>query len=425
MHRQLIVRALASKRPRKRLKAIKKLKKYEAADPALAPETAAGSGLFSAHTCYSFSPFTPSMAAYLAYKSGLALCGIADHETLAGAQEFLKAAAILGIDASVGVQMRARFYNGEGRQLSVFYEKDAGLVTLHGIPKSEIAPLDKELAKVRNARLARGRRMVERFNRRLKDYGISLNFDKDVKPLSLASEGGTLTERHILYAFAQKLVDKFGDADRIKKFITSDLGINIEEEYLNAVSDIESPYYAHDLVSCLRNEARFFYVRADEIPDVKDVVAMAKRHGALIAYTYVGSAHRHYAEGEEKVITLEDGYLSEFIAYLGELGFDAVEYFPDDVPPQRAEYIAREAAANGMFVLPHCDVSSPRRRFAPAEKTQGPLTVNMWAVAGHERCAEINRDDGLNSQKSVAKNPDLGLRLGLYAEIAKLGVSKK
>ena len=130
MQREQLIKMLSSKRQAKRLKAIKLLKRLEQEDNSLIPETVENSGLLSVHTDYSFSPFSPSLAAYMAYKSGLACAGITDHDTLSGAIEFEKTAQILGMQCATSLQLRARFYKGKGRWLNNFYEKDIGFVSI-------------------------------------------------------------------------------------------------------------------------------------------------------------------------------------------------------------------------------------------------------------------------------------------------------
>ena len=44
---------------------------------------------FNIHTDYSFSPFSPTMAAFMAYKSGVSVAGVCDFGTVAAAKEFL------------------------------------------------------------------------------------------------------------------------------------------------------------------------------------------------------------------------------------------------------------------------------------------------------------------------------------------------
>lgn len=418
------MKMLSAKRAKKRLKGIKLLKKAEAKDVSLIPETVEGKGNLSLHTFFSFSPYSPSQAAYTAYKSGLEFAGVTDHDTLSGAFEFVSACKLLGMESTVGLQLRARFYENEGRWLNSFYEKDVGFVCIRGIPAGEITAMNKELALTRAARVARDEKMVEKFNSRLKKYGISISFAKDVKPLSRYSRGGTITERHILFAFAQKLKEKFSTAEAILDFIKNTLKIQVEEEFTVALSDAKNPYYAYDLVNCLKHEIRFFYVPDEDLPAAKSLVEFAHRHGALATYAYVGSTKRIY-EGEETVIELESGYMEELMKDLADTGFDAVEYSPFTVDGDTAARLTLLAAENGMFTLPASDVNSPRHRLISYGSLPEELALNSRAVIGHEKSASYDISDGINTEKSKEKNPDLKTRLRLYAEIGRLGLENK
>ena len=47
------------------------------------------------HTFYSFSPYSPAAAVYAARAEGLCTAGIIDHDSIAGAGEFIEAGRIL------------------------------------------------------------------------------------------------------------------------------------------------------------------------------------------------------------------------------------------------------------------------------------------------------------------------------------------
>jgi len=70
------------------------------------------------HTTYSFSPYSPTAAVWFAYRAGLATCGLMDHDSIAGAPEFLEAASIAGMAATIGLECRVSFadtpFAGEG-----------------------------------------------------------------------------------------------------------------------------------------------------------------------------------------------------------------------------------------------------------------------------------------------------------------------
>ena len=49
------------------------------------------------HTTYSFSPYSPTAAVFAARAEGLCTAGIVDHDSIAGAHEFLEAAELVEV----------------------------------------------------------------------------------------------------------------------------------------------------------------------------------------------------------------------------------------------------------------------------------------------------------------------------------------
>ena len=419
MDREKLIKTLSANDSFIRLKGIKQLKKMEGSGSLPKPMTSDEDFALSFQTNYSFSPYTPSLAAFRAYQGGIGIAGIADHDGLAGAEEFARACSILGVESTCGVQLFGRFYSGANRWLNNFYERDIGCVTLRGVPSCEIESLHKELEPTRVKRAERDKKMVEKLNLRLKKHGLDINFDKDVKARSYYKNGGTITERHILFALAGKLVEKFGDAGKILDFLKNDFNVKVDEAYLPALSDINNPYYTYDLVDCLKHEINFFYIPMDDVMGAPALVDLAHRHGALITYDYVGEVRRNYG-GQQEVITLENEFTEQLFKDLGTMGFDAVEYDPVAIPEEDAKNLRELAGENGMFTLPHSDFNSPRQKFSAKVELPPELVKNVWAVIGHEKSASYSVDDGMNTTKSKSKNPSLSSRLDLYAEIGRL-----
>ena len=67
------------------------------------------------HTCFSFSPYTPTHAALMARRNGLRVVGSVDHDSIGAAAEMSEATRILGMGSVTGFEIRARF--GEGTPL--------------------------------------------------------------------------------------------------------------------------------------------------------------------------------------------------------------------------------------------------------------------------------------------------------------------
>ena len=59
--------------------------------------------------------------------------------------------------------------------------------------------------------------------------GVSLDYDRDVLPLSEAKDNGGVTERHLMYALALELEKQVGKGQSMIDKLTS-LGMNLSEK---------------------------------------------------------------------------------------------------------------------------------------------------------------------------------------------------
>ena len=103
---QQLIERLNAKTKEERLSALKELIEKETEKPVRRDNDANN----HIHTIYSFSPYSPTKAAYMAYKSGLTSAGIMDHDSLSGSEEFKKACKILGLGATCGVEVRLSLF---------------------------------------------------------------------------------------------------------------------------------------------------------------------------------------------------------------------------------------------------------------------------------------------------------------------------
>ena len=144
------------------------------------------------HTIYSFSPYSPSMAAYLAWKAGLQTVGIMDHDSVSGCKELIEACKIIGIASTVGFELRVNFSGTmvEGRKLNDPDSKNIGYIAIHGIPESKLTEAKKFLNPIQIARNKRNKKILAKLNHLIKSYGIKeIDFNKEVYNISQAKEG--------------------------------------------------------------------------------------------------------------------------------------------------------------------------------------------------------------------------------------------
>ena len=245
------------------------------------------------HTIYSFSPYSPSKAVWMSYKAGLATAGIMDHDSISGAAEFIEAGKILGISTTIGVECRADFSDTplKGKRINNPDQKSIAYVALHGIPHTEINDVKEFFKPYVIERNKRNAQMVSGLNEKfLNSINIQIDFEKDVMPLSMCQEGGSITERHILYALALKLVDKYGKGVNLVNALKKELNLNISSKVEEFLLDDNNEYYEYDLLGALKSDmVEKFYIDAkSECPSIREVIDFSKSIGAISAYAYLG-----------------------------------------------------------------------------------------------------------------------------------------
>ena len=116
------------------------------------------------HTTYSFSPYSPTAAVYAARMEGLCTAGIIDHDTIAGAREFLEAAKIIGMPVTIGMECRVSMKGTslEGRRTNNPDQVGVSYMTIQAVPHDQIDRLMEFFAPYREARNRRNKAMTEK-----------------------------------------------------------------------------------------------------------------------------------------------------------------------------------------------------------------------------------------------------------------------
>ncbi len=376
------------------------------------------------HTSYSFSPYTPTSAVFYAWRAGLGTAGIMDHDSVGGIYEFLEAGRIMNMPVTCGFECRVSVKGTalEGRRINNPDQKSCAYLAMHGIPHQSVPEAARVLEGIREKRNARNRRMCERINALTADYGIELDFDRDVYPLSMAREGGSITERHILFALTKKITARYpsrADACDFIEKMTSPLG-SVREKLMSAPDN----FYEYDILGVLKGHmVEKFYIDADEeVMHISEFTALARRLGAISAYAYLGDVGES-PTGDKKAQKFEDDYLDELFATLSEQGFSAVTYMPSRNTPEQLREIMRRCDENGLFQISGEDINSPRQSFicrALADPNYSHLKVSTYALIGHENAASDELDASMFSDKTKADMPSLSERVAKYAALGGL-----
>ncbi len=314
------------------------------------------------HTIYSFSPYSPTAAIFASRMEGLSTAGIIDHDSISGAREFLEAARIADIPVTVGMECRASMdgTSMEGRRTNNPDQIGVSYMTIQSVPHDKIDEVNAFFRPYRAARGERNRKMVAKINDLL---GFDLDYEKDVLPLSMAHEEGGVTERHLMFALAKKMVEEVGKGQAMVDYLKG-LGIPLNEKQTVQMLDLEYPFYEYDLLSLLKGEfvPKIFIDATDECPNVKDVVALCDKVDALLCYAYLGDVTASVT-GDKKAARFEDDYLEEVIQCLKDTGVKAVTYMPTRNTPEQLKRLRRLCDENGLFEVSAEDINGRRQSF--------------------------------------------------------------
>ncbi len=376
------------------------------------------------HTTYSFSPYSPTSAAYHAWLNGLATAGIMDHDSVSGAKEFLEAGKRIGISVTNGFECRCGLEGTPFANVRLNNPDQTGVayVACHGIPYPSIDKADAWLTPYRRKRDQRNRKMVNRLNALCGDPALHLDYDRDIVPLSCSHDGGSVTERHILYALSRKAIALSGKGDPIVALLKAQYGIDAQGKTLEILKSTEDPYYDYRLLGVFKSHlVEKFYVDAtDECPHILEFVAFVKSIGAISAYAYLGDVGLSVT-GDKKTQEFEDGFLDELIAWLKQIEFNAVTYMPTRNTDTQLKRIMKLCREHDLFQICGEDINTPFQSFICKQLALpefAHLTDAAWALIGHELLASEDLQNGMFSENTVNRIPSLYDRIAYFAKAA-------
>lgn len=381
------------------------------------------------HTTYSFSPYSPSKAAWMAFISGLSTAGIMDHDSVGGIREFIEAGRIINIATTVGMELRVDMSGTrlDGKKINNPDQDGVAYVAMHGIPHGQLDKVSSFIKPYQNERNKRNKLMVKNINALIKDYEINLDFEKDVLPISMFNDGGTVTERHILYALSKRLISRYGKGKKLVTFLKDSLRIQIVPKLEQLLTDDKNEYYDYDLLGVLKSDfVEMFYIPADkECPHITDFIRLCDETGSISAYAYLGDVGVSVT-GDKKKQKYEDDYLDLLFEEITRLGFKAVTYMPSRNTKEQLLRVREFCDRYGLFQISGEDINSPRQKFicsALKDEMFENLKDAAWALIGHEKAASSDLDKAMFSPASDAKFVDLNDRIGYYKSIGKNALS--
>ncbi len=375
------------------------------------------------HTRYSFSPYYPSMATFLAWNSGLETVGCIDHDSMGGALEMAEAGEFIGMATTLGFEVRVDFSDSLVGDRKINNPDSKGIVymVIHGVPRHAIPQVQEFLLPIGKARTIRNRAQLEKLNTILEAYNLQqLDFDTHVLPLSESNDGGSITERHILFALAASLVEQWGVGAPLVEELKKIFNITIPSSLEKMLLDSENPYYLYDLLGILKASflPRFFIQpNADEAIPAERAVRFAKEIGAIPAYAYLGDIAES-PTGDKKAEAFEDSFLEELFQELHGIGFLAVTYMPPRNSSEQLARVQKLCKEHNFMEISGVDINSPRQSFLCPElrKSQySHLNDSAWALIAHEQLLSQGDQFGLFAPNSPQSALPISERVALYA----------
>ncbi len=382
------------------------------------------------HTNYSFSPYSPSKAIYCSWISGLVTTGIMDHDSISGAAEFIEAGKIMDIPTTIGAELRVSFDGTaiEGKRINNPDQETVAYVAMHGIPHTEIEAVKEFFVPILKERGKRNRAMTDVINQILQKTSIRIDYDNDVVPLSMACEGGSVTERHILFAVAIKMIAVIGKGIQLIDFLEKTLGIMVGSKNREYLKDVSSDMYEYDLLNVLKTEMveQFYIPATTEAPPVELVSEFAAKHGIVLAYAYLGDIGESVT-GDKKAMHFEDGFLDVVFDTIKNLDFKAITYMPSRNTSEQLTRLRNLCKKNDFFQISGEDINQPRQKFV-CSAMRDPQFQNLydaaWALIGHELSASSDLTRGMFSDETVKEMPLLSDRVKYFKNYAMIKYDK-
>lgn len=285
------------------------------------------------HTFYSFSPYSPTAVIWFARAAGLSTAGIMDHDSIAGAREFREAGRLAGVGTTCGFEARVSLKGTflENRKANSPDQPGMAYMAFHSVRKEHFIRVQAFMASLREKRNARNREMTKRA---VSVTDIPLDFDADVLPLSRFREGGTVTERHILFALAKKMAPRG----------------NMEECY-NMLGKLKTRLLPS------------IYISADEeLMHLDEAVKFAGEIDAILCYAYLGDVSVS-PTGDKAAAQYEDAYINELFRLLKDHGVNAVTFMPSRNTPEQLQRIMDLCREYEMHQISGEDINSPGQSF--------------------------------------------------------------
>lgn len=332
---------------------------------------------------------TPSFVAYYASKFSLPVFGVTDYASFAGAEELRLACRTTGGVYFCGAEAEVSAASGEK-------VRALALAVPHGNAKGFHATL----APCRDAKKEYVLAYADKFNSRLKKYGIRIEA-RDI-PSSFGGEK-IYTDRLLYGALARAVMEKYSEGEEILAFL-EETGAELSEPVRLELSDRANPLYENDLSYALYHGLKVRPPEQKFMP-LADFAALCDEYGAICSVVTDGRSPS-FLDGIRK-----EGARS---ATVGLAGTDAATLtsFYD------------ECLSRGMIPLARTVVDGARKKLNedfPDAGLSRKYRETVLAVVGHEISTSIRGEDGIFDGIDPTDSAALAEKIRLFSRIGSKG----
>lgn len=371
-------------------KALKKLLKLQKTNSELVP---CQKNIIPIHFSSSknYSLYSPTMCAYIAYRSGAYGVGVNDYITLSYMQEFKKACKILKLPYTSGFRVDCK----------PILNNDKTILYSYGIPIEKEKAYNEILQSIRNKKFESSLELIDKVNFNLNSQGIKV--DKKLLVKESKKRGYLLTEKHIAKNLAEVIVKTFGKGKGLLDFIGEYMGIISCEGETRFLKESENMYFTEDLAKVIYLNYLKPMVK-EELMEVKDFISLNDSLGVISSY---GLSVETFNEKELKKIAVK----------LKEYGFNCVTIRNKLLKEEEYIKIVKFFESYEMLTISLYGIGLPRQ-IVPTNEMEIEFK-NSLAIIGNAVSVACDSKDGLFKEETVSKCPNFAKRVDLFASIGR------
>ena len=256
-----------------------------------------------------------------------------------------------------------------GRTLNNPDQSEIAYMAVHSVMPHKTDFIQAVFAPLREKRNVRNRAMIANINACTALLGVIIDFEQDVLPRSQYRNGGSVTERHLLWALSGKMLQVLGVSGLSEALERLEITPSaLQKSKLTA----DHPNLQYDLLGLFKAHlvTRFYIPATEECMHLRDLVRVSEEAGTILCYPYLGDVGVSVT-GDKKQEPFEDGFLDELFAVLYDEAIRGITYMPSRNTAAQIARLRMLCTRYGMIEISGEDINTPGQSFI-CEKLTDP-----------------------------------------------------